>query len=286
MRSCALEVVDDGLFSPEVGPWSEDKWRLVSLYQELFATGMKDKWDQRVYIDLYAGAGHSRIRGTRRTLKGAALASLCVRNAFDKYIFCEEDPERIEALRTRASRIAPSLDISYVIGDCDDKIAEICSLVPRFSQQRRVLSLCFVDPFDFGINFETIRKLSDFYIDFLVLLAVGMDANRNYDHYVEGESKKIDVALGNDEWRTRWKEVGVHRSDFRTFLASEFSRSMQGLGYLPQPIHQMKHVRSDDRNLPLYYIALFSRSPVAYKFWKDVLKYGDDQQTLDFERTP
>jgi hypothetical protein len=54
-----------------------------------------------------------------------------------------------------------------------------------------------VDPFDFGIKFETLRRLSTVYIDFVVLLAVGMDANRNYDHYVEGQSKKIDEALGN-----------------------------------------------------------------------------------------
>jgi hypothetical protein len=147
-----------------------------------------------------------------------------------------------------------------------------------------VLSLCFVDPFDFGINFETIKRLSIYYIDFLVLLAVGMDANRNYEHYVDGgASDKIDVALGNTMWRERWKQVGVHRSDFRTFLATEFGRSMETLGYLPQPIHQMKHVRSDDKNLPLYYIALFSRNEVAYKFWKDVLKYSTPQQSFKFE---
>jgi hypothetical protein len=34
-------------------------------------------------------------------------------------------------------------------------------------------------------------------IDFVVLLAIGMDASRNYDHYVDGDSPKIDEALGN-----------------------------------------------------------------------------------------
>ena len=47
------------------------------------------------------------------------------------------------------------------------------------------------------------------YIDFVVLLAIGMDANRNYDHYVDGNSPKIDEALGNTEWRERWKAVGT-----------------------------------------------------------------------------
>ena len=66
------------------------------------------------------------------------------------------------------------------------------------------------------------------------------------------------------------------------FLAQEFSMSMQSLGYLEQPLDRMKLVRSDDKNLPLYYVALFSRSATAHKFWDEVLKYGDDQQTFDW----
>ena len=45
-------------------------------------------------------------------------------------------------------------------------------------------------------------------------------------------------------------------------------------------LHQMKLVRSDDKNLPLYYLALFSRHDTAYKFWKDVLKYSTDQSSF------
>ena len=42
----------------------------------------------------------------------------------------------------------------------------------------------------------------------------------------------------------------------------------------------MKLVRSDEKNLPLYYLALFSRRQTAYKFWDQVLKYGTDQTNL------
>jgi hypothetical protein len=51
-------VEDDGLFCQEVGPWAETKHNLVSYYGRLFSTGMKDKWDRRIYIELYAGAGY------------------------------------------------------------------------------------------------------------------------------------------------------------------------------------------------------------------------------------
>jgi len=274
-----LRADEDGLVCPEVGRWAETKYRLVSLYGELFSTGMKNKWDKRVYIDLYAGAGYSRIQGTSTVLKGSPVLALTVQHPFDKYIFCEEDSELRAALQIRAERTAPNADVDYVPGDCDTEIERICALIPQASPGRTVLSLCFADPFDFGIKFNTLRRLSCFFIDFLVLLAIGMDANRNYDHYVEGNSPKIDEALGNTEWRERWK-LRAHRSEFRTFLAAEFAKSMESLGYLPQALHQMKQVRSNYKNLPLYYLALFSRSKTAYGFWRDVLKYGTDQKSF------
>ena len=85
-----LLATDDRLVCPEVGSWAETKYRLIALYDELFSTGMKNKWDQRVYVDLYSGAGFGRIKGTKTTLKGSPLLGLTVNDPFDKYIFCEE----------------------------------------------------------------------------------------------------------------------------------------------------------------------------------------------------
>jgi len=280
MKRESEAILEDGLATPLVGVWAETKYRLVAMYDKLFSTGMKDKWDERVYLDLYAGAGYNRIRGTNRMIAGSPILALTVEHPFDKYIFCEEDPKLMAALQARVKQTAPSANVAYVTGDCQIEIAKICTLIPPYSPAKTVLSLCVVDPFDFGIKFGTLRKLSCFFVDFLVLLAIGMDANRNYDHYVKGNSTKIDEALGNTEWRERWKKLGVLRREFRSFLASEFAQSMESLGYLHQDLHQMKLVRSDDKNLPLYYLALFSRHEMAYKFWNDVMKYGTDQKSF------
>lgn len=278
-----LKVDYDGLPCSEVHRWAEDKYRLLALYDELFSSGMKKKWDQRVYIDLYAGSGFSHLQGTRRFLKGSPIIALTVAYPFDKYIFCEEDEELLAALTARCRRLAPQANVSYIPGNCDAKIDEIGRAIPTGSAENRVLSLCLADPFDFGIKFDTLKRLSRVYMDFVVLLAIGMDANRNYDHYVEGKSPKIDEALGNTEWRERWKTAGARRRNFRRFLAMEFSRSMESLGYLPTPLDRMKLVRSDEKNLPLYYLALFSRNDRAHKFWDQVLKYSTDQGGFNFE---
>ena len=192
-----LFVENDGLSCPEVGSWAETKYRLVALYDELFSTGMKHKWDQLIYVDLYAGGGLGRIRGTKKVLKGSPIIALTVTHPFSKYIFCEESDELLAALKARVRRLAPQAHVAYVHGSCDSEIEKICDEIPKASSANKVLSLCLVDPFDFGIKFETLRKLSNVYMDFVVLLAIGMDANRNYDRYVDGDSTKIDEALGN-----------------------------------------------------------------------------------------
>jgi hypothetical protein len=61
----------------------------------------------------------------------------------------------MSALQARAKRTAPNADIEYVAGNCHAEIERIYSLVPRPSPGKTVLSLCFVDPFDFGIKFES-----------------------------------------------------------------------------------------------------------------------------------
>ena len=106
---------------PDVHSRAQDKYRLVALYDALFLTGMKNLWNERVYVDLYAGAGIRRIE------KGSPLIALTGPDRFDKYIFCKEDELSIKALKARVQRIAPQANVEYVLGSCDTKIDEICN---------------------------------------------------------------------------------------------------------------------------------------------------------------
>lgn len=198
---------------------------------------------------------------------------------FDKYIFCEEEVELLSALKTRTKRLSSEANVTFVSGSCDDEIEKICAAIPMGRTGSGSLSLCFVDPYDFGLKFETLRKISAFRVDFLVLLAVGMDANRAYNHYVDGGNPKLDEALGNTAWRERWKSQPRGRDEFLNFIAEEFALSMRSLGYLRIGPKDMKLVRGEN-NAPLYYLALFSKHHLAYKFWDDVLKYSTDQTSF------
>jgi three-Cys-motif partner protein len=272
-----LLPIVDSLALPEVGSWTEEKHRLVSLYATLFSKGMKKKWGKRVYVELHAGAGYSRIRGTQKVILGSPLRALAAEQPFDKYVFCEALPKNLEALRARVHLHFPDADVAYVDGDCDARTPDILREIPKGSKDNTVLTLCFADPYDISLKFGTIEALSVRFVDFLVLLAVYSDANRAYKRYVMEDAVKVDEFLGSKSWRDQWRIAEANGVLFPKFLAEEFAASMETLGYLPTPVHRMKRVRSDEKNLPLYYVALFSRNKLAHDFWDDALKYGTDQ---------
>jgi len=278
-QSLIPSAQDDGLYcGEEVGSWVEDKHRLVILYESLFSTGMKNKWDARVYIDLYAGPGLLKIRDTNKFLWGSPILALSVKDPFDKYIFCESNVSSMDALKTRVRKHSPHADVDFIPGSCDDELDRILGRIPKPSKNFRVLSFCFVDPYDLSIKFSTVRRIAGRFVDFLFLLALHMDANRNQAHYLDPSNHKIDEFLGLPDWRERW--IASETKSFPRFLAEAYAKQMETLGYLPTGFEAMKPVRSDVNNLPLYHLALFSRHDRAYRLWKQVLKYSTPQTSF------
>ncbi len=104
---------DDGLITEEIGDWGQEKYRLLHLYAQLFSASMKKKWDCRVYIDLFAGCGRSKITGTNRIVAGSPIVALGVDPKFDKHIFCEKDTEKLNALRARVQRDYLTVNVDF-----------------------------------------------------------------------------------------------------------------------------------------------------------------------------
>ena len=105
---------DDGLPNPEIGAWSEEKYRHVQLYASLFIRSMRSKWDALVYLDLFAGSGRSKIRDTTRIVNASPLTVLGLAEAFDKYIFCEIKKKNADALKQRCQRDYPRREVAVI----------------------------------------------------------------------------------------------------------------------------------------------------------------------------
>ncbi len=274
-----MPVEDDGLYIPEVGLWADQKYKLVGGYCEIFTTGMKNLWDELIYVDLFAGAGYARIKDTNKIRMSSALISMSVNHKFSKYILCEEDEKCFTALRTRVEMHYPDLNVEFIKGDSNGNINEIIKAIPKHTTEKKVLRFCFVDPFSLNLKFTTIKKLANVgKIDFLILLALYMDANRNLFNYISENSTKVDDFIDDTSWREPFKSGKLPSKDFSKFIADKYDHNMRRLGYI-EPVK--KHlIRIDDIRVPLYYLAFYSKHERGNDFYQKVEKYLSTQQSL------
>lgn len=271
---------DDGLETPDVGIWALDKYSILRYYNHMFGTGMKKKWDMRVYIDLFAGPGKVRIRDNGRIVLGSPLIALDIEDQYDAYIFCEEKQVNLDALIDRVGKKPSNSRIEYLHGDCNDKVDDILKILSEESRGKSMLSFCFIDPYSLKIKFDTLRKLSHFRIDILMLMALGMDVNRNLHLYQGVEHKRIDDFLGRNNWRSDWETFRRKHDSVERFLAEEYVMRMVSLGYQKTRLADMVPIKNKERRGLLYYLAFFSKDDLGISFWRKVIQ-GQKQISMD-----
>jgi len=156
------ETNDDGLFTSPIKDHSLDKYRAISLFLNIFSTGTKDKWQCRVYIDLFSGPGKSKIKKSNKIYPGSPLLALEVKDGFNNCIFSELNPVKFLALEQRVQKFYPDKKIALIQGDVNLNTEKILAEIPKASRSNKVLSLCLVDPFNVGsLKFSTIQKLNN-----------------------------------------------------------------------------------------------------------------------------
>jgi len=267
------ESGDDDLYLPEVGSWAVNKHRLAGVYFAIFARAMSTTWRTRVYVDLFAGAGRSRLKHTQTLIDGSPLIALGVDVPFDRYVLCEKNRRCMEALRARVSHSHPAAAVSFIPRDCNAAVDDVLDAIPSDSS---VLTLCFVDPFSVSnLKFKTLASLAQRCTDFLVLVPTHMDANRNQARLRAADEPLLDEFLGDRRWRSEWQRrtSGARQTSFGTFVLDQFGQSMQRLRYLYDG--PGREVPVTDGSRILYYLALYSRHRLGAKFWQAAMKAAE-----------
>lgn len=268
-----IPVEDDGHIIPEIGIWSLEKYQLLGGYCDIFTKGMRSKWKNLVYLDLFAGAGYSKIRENGNIVKSSALISLAIPEKFDYYIYCEHDTTNFNALSERIKK-EDRTNVFLLNVDSNEDITAIRSLIPAYSKSNTVLTFCFLDPYHLNLHFKTVKTFATDLVDFLMLQALHMDANRNLKNYMDENSEKIGLYLGNKNWRDEWKSLKLLPKDFVKFLADQYDSKMKELGYLTAIRHAIK---LPDKNVPLYYLTFYSKHERGLDFFKKVNDYSTIQ---------
>ena len=260
-----LVVPDDDYHTPTIKRHSLQKIRAHNRFARMFATSMRRKWDL-AYIGLYAGAGHAQVHDESTIVQTSALSVLRQPHQFTHHIFVENDPDCAGALSQRWRRVAPTANVHIIQKDVNASIPDVRALLPS---PGGLLSFCFVDPFNTGVHFDTIRALSDLRIDFLILLMLGNDARRNFNRYFwDPTSTRIAEFIGRPHWREEFKTNG----DPVRYVLTAFDEEMQRLGYPSAAGENLHRICADGTSVLQYMLAFYSKNPVGTKLWRECMR--------------
>lgn len=261
-QNCCDDHPSDGLPAQCVASWVHDKHRALRHYIEA-SSGARAKFGGGAYIELFAGPGKAWIRGSGETVEGSPVIALEHETApFTKAILCEWDEKNVSALHARTARFGNRVVV--IPGDCHGNVEQVIRAIPA-----RGLHLAFIDPFSLDqLRFPTLARLAEARsIDFLIHIP-SMDIVRN--HRLPQTRERLARAAGAEIDGLKAHEM------MRSFV----STLRKNLGDIDEnspalPIY-------NDNNGRLYHLILASRSKLAHKLWRSVLRTVRPQRTLNF----
>ncbi len=225
----------------------------------------KPQWSAGlVYVDLLAGPGICQIRDNGKRLPGSALIAAHASKQFAKIICVELDPQNAEACRERLALTPSAAQAEVLVGDCNALIDDVSCRIPR-----RALTLAFIDPPGFDIQFSTLARLSqNRQVDYLLLFADAIDLIRNFDEYAANEGSKLDRFFGT---QSKWREL-LRASDAKSghslseAVRKLFERQMkEQLGYGGFDYKTIKGPHGK-----LYDLVYTSKHARGLEFWKKI----------------
>jgi three-Cys-motif partner protein len=250
---------DDGMYIPTVGKQSSDKHYFLTRYIDIFTTAITGKWNSLHYIDLFAGAGIEKLRGSEEMEWGSPMIAARAPKSFDRLHLCELNPQKYQALKKRVSEIRP--DSQILNGDANDEVHKIAKEIPPGT-----LSLAFLDPYGLELDFETLKVLAAKRADLIIFFPDRLDIIRNWKHYYyEDSNSKLDRHLGlGAQWRSVLDNAPPNS---RVEILRKFyvQRLKEKLGF-----QHVEHERITSQGRPLYYLIFCSRSECGAKFWRDI----------------
>jgi three-Cys-motif partner protein len=260
----------DGLPVRSSGAWAEEKLYFLRRYLDIFSNGMKNKWGGKLYyVDLFAGPGRCRVRGSEKEFDGSPLIAL---NDFDfaNYYFFESEPACVAALDARAKTRTPNKleKVQIIPGDCNKEIEKV--EIPSEG-----LGVAFIDPTGISqITFETVRKLiADRKIDLIINFPEDMAIRMNLHQYTESDESALTSFVGSARWR------GLSPTSFDqacSEIAREYLANLGTLGY-PSVDSDWIPVKTDNNAL-LYYLLFASKNPKGNDFWRKIKQIGPHGQ--------
>ena len=283
-----LKPEDDRLPMREAGVWARRKLDYLARYIAVFEASMRGKWQVRNYVDLLAGPGKNRIRGTATVLLGSPLLALTTQYPFTGYYFVEFGRRNAEALRQRCHAWADPARIHIHPGDCNLLVDRIVAELKH--DGGRSLNLAFLDPEGLELHWATVAKLASVRRMDLILNYPQNALTRNIRQaFLSTVETAVDRFFGDRGWRVIYDEwQRTRRFPIHRRLIDWYKSRLGALGYQDvrggDEIGDEPLMRNARRRAPLYRLLFASKHPLGAKFWDDVTKRDVHGPRRLFER--
>lgn len=279
-----------------VGPWAAAKLDALERYLEFYCTALSKQSFTRIYIDAFAGACVTKIRGSDSAnepnpffdepadttaqaefILGSPIRALNVPHGFHQHYFFDLDATRAETLRTVAEGRS---GVAVRVGDCNPLLRE---LAPSL-RARKVRGVAFLDPYGAHLEWTTLEALAstgtmEVVLNFPVAMAINRLITRS-GVVPERWSTQLTACFGTDEWNS------IAYSRQTDLFGNEAITKMGGVAerlldlYVGRLKRIFPHVATprlirNTRNSPLYYLIWAGPNKLGLKGAEHILQQGE-----------
>lgn len=262
-----VSSVDDLPIRPS-GSWIDLKHKLLTYYARMFATGMKNRWKERIYLELFSGPGKCFIRETGTEDLGSPLK--VIDHEFTRFIFIERNYAAAKALEKRLAGKPNAERAEIWCGDCGEAIERI-----KFPAND-ALTFAFIDPT--GIAHAPFSLIKALYKatrgDILINIQHGMGIKMNMHQYTPAADEKSALTkfLGNDRWKAL---LPAGPREFFLGVLDLYKEQLRSLGF---KFLGREVMVSTSKNNPLYLLLFASKSAKGEEFWTKSMKGVQDPE--------
>jgi len=258
-------VSSDGELAIEVGPWAKDKLHYISRYCHIFNMGMKSRWAIRTYIDLFAGPGCCVVEKAGEEILGSPLIALSCQIPFTHYFFNDLNADLIKSLQSRTAHYGFD-NVEYFSKDCNLVIDDLLQKLPAGS-----LDFCFIDPFNWEINFDAIRKLTkNRRMDLAITFHIG-----SIKRVADRPPRELIDFFPDPSWQLEYEKAKKMRKSTWRALLDAYERGLRNLGYGEIKDYVLE---KNKKNVPLYHLIFASKHPRGSDFWDKIATLSETGQ--------
>jgi len=281
-----------------VGPWAAAKLDALEAYLNFYGTALSKQSFTRVYIDAFAGACITKVRGSgmvaepspffdepdaeeqEEFILGSPVRALNIPNGFHRHYFFDLDETRADTLRAVAEGRS---GVTVQVGDCNPLIR---NLAPSL-KARNIRGVAFLDPYGAHLEWATLEALADtgtmeVVINFPLAMAINRLITKSGD-VRESWAAQLTACFGTDEWRAIaysqktdlfGNEVTSKKGDVAKHLLDLYIGRLKALF----PFVAKPRLIRNTRSAPLYYLIWAGPNKLGLKGADYILRQGERVQ--------